>query len=175
MFGRGKHYSCSRLWGIGPHAVCRTGARVYLSPIFRQAHGRSSRLPGRLRRALEWWLRYLEAAPCRLIATAPRARVAALRGGIFNRGLRAGAAASFALHRCHRRRGDGLGGHDTMGPGVGRCAGPAVPASLGFAQKDPGARSGQFYCIAQPSEPRQGGHMGARCGAGRTASSDAGH
>ena len=40
-----------------------------------------------------------------------------------------------------------MGGHDTIEPGVGRGAGPAVPASLGFAQKDPGARGGQLIAL----------------------------
>jgi len=55
----------------GATAVFGRGARVYLAPLFFHAAGCSSWMPGRLQRALQWWLRYLEAVPVRILNLKP--------------------------------------------------------------------------------------------------------
>jgi len=52
----------------GATAVFGRGARVYLAPLFFHAAGRTRSLSGRLKRALKWWLRYLNAIPIRFVS-----------------------------------------------------------------------------------------------------------
>ena len=60
--------------GWGACEVFGRGARVYLAPLFRHAESSSAQIPGRLRRALEWWCRYLSAVPVCGVPLAPRQR-----------------------------------------------------------------------------------------------------
>jgi len=55
----------------GATAVFGRGARVYLAPLFFHAAGHTSWMPGRLRRALQWWLQYLDAVPVRTLSLRP--------------------------------------------------------------------------------------------------------
>ena len=47
------------------------GARVYIAPLYWHAQQRGWRVGMRTRRALEWWLRFLAAAPARLVPVIP--------------------------------------------------------------------------------------------------------
>jgi len=53
-------------WGAS--AVFGRGARVYLMPLFYHASGRSKVVSRRMMAALQWWLRYLEARPVRIVS-----------------------------------------------------------------------------------------------------------
>ena len=64
VFGRGT------LWpprANNARAGAAAGARVYLAPLFWHAQQRGWRLESRLRKALEWWLRFLRSAPERAV------------------------------------------------------------------------------------------------------------
>ncbi|CAK0856202.1 unnamed protein product, partial [Prorocentrum cordatum] len=60
--------------GRGASAVFGRGARVYLAPLFHWSTGGRALLNTRLRRALEWWLRFLAAAPQRHVPLRWRAK-----------------------------------------------------------------------------------------------------
>ena len=50
------------------------GARVYLAPLFFHASGTSSVLTHRVRRSLQWWLRFLPEVPVRVVPCVPMLR-----------------------------------------------------------------------------------------------------
>ena len=52
--------------------IFNRSARVFLAPLFRQACGRARSLSGRVRRALEWWLRLLATRLVRRVPLQPR-------------------------------------------------------------------------------------------------------
>ena len=58
----------------GATMVFGKSARVYLAALFHHSARRSSRLSSRLRRALQWWLRFLHSEPRRAIPYAPSLR-----------------------------------------------------------------------------------------------------
>jgi hypothetical protein len=58
----------------GACEVFGKGARVYLAPLFRHSCQNSVVLNSRLRRSLEWWLRFLPKAPVRDIPLTPSIR-----------------------------------------------------------------------------------------------------
>ena len=60
--------------GWGASAVFGRGARVYLAPLFHWSTGRRTILTTRLKRTLEWWQRFLAAAPQRNIPLRWRAK-----------------------------------------------------------------------------------------------------
>ena len=55
----------------GATAVFGRGARVYLAPLFFHASQYLCRVPRRLQESLEWWLRFLEAVPRRIVPYSP--------------------------------------------------------------------------------------------------------
>ena len=80
--------------GWGASAVFGRGARVYLAPLFHWSTGRRTVLTTRLRRTLEWWLRFLAATPQRHVPLRWRAKQRVLvysdaTGGGRSRALRA--------------------------------------------------------------------------------------
>lgn len=80
--------------GWGASAVFGRGARVYLAPLFHWSTGKRTVLTTRLRRTLEWWLRFLAATPQRHVPLRWRAKQRVLvysdaTGGGRSRALRA--------------------------------------------------------------------------------------
>ena len=51
----------------GSSAAFGRAGRVHLAPLFRHASGSTSKMSGRVERALRWWLQFLECVPQRLI------------------------------------------------------------------------------------------------------------
>ena len=59
-------------WGAS--AVFGKAARVHLAPLFWHASRSTSQLPGRVARALRWWLRFLDCVPARVFRCAQPVR-----------------------------------------------------------------------------------------------------
>ena len=95
--------------GRGASAVFGRGARVYLAPLFHWSTGRRNIITARIRNTLEWWLKFLAAAPQRSVPLQWRAKRRVLvysdaTGGGMRRAPRASCSSKFA--RCEVGMGD---------------------------------------------------------------------